>query len=76
MPSFLSIDASKTTLTLATINVSDTGDHNVSFTVTLQNYNSVIGLTKNFSATITCIVNSVAFTNYPSTIVIEPGVTV
>ena len=55
-PAYLLVDASAATLTLATNNVNDRGNHNVSFTVTLQNYASVSGLDKTFGVTITCVV--------------------
>jgi len=75
LPSFLSLDAGQTTLTLTTSNPADVGVYSYSFEVKLQNHAAVPGLTKNFQVTITCEVFTLSFTTSPVNLFVEPGVT-
>jgi hypothetical protein len=76
MPAYLSLDASQTTLTLSTNDVSHVGQHSVTFTVTLADFSGITGITKTFQVEITCEALTLAFTTPPANIFIEPGVTV
>ena len=61
--SFLSI--SGTNMSLATTNVADTGPHPTSLTISMANY-PTITLTKNFTATIACLVQILTFVTTPA----------
>ena len=71
----MSLDASQTTLTLSTSDVSHVGTHSVELKVTLANFTGVAGITNTFKVIITCEVLTLAFTTTPANIFIEPGVT-
>jgi hypothetical protein len=75
MPTFLSINAAQDTLTLATNLPSDANVYNLSFTVKLTNYPTILGFTKSFQVTITCNVLSLTWPTEPANILIEPGIT-
>jgi hypothetical protein len=60
---FLSI--SGTTISLATMNVADIGPHSMVLTIAMANY-LTITLTKSFTATITCVVQTLTFTTVPA----------
>jgi hypothetical protein len=76
MPSYLSLDASQTILTLSTNNIADVGTHSITFTVSLANFTSVPGITKTFQVIVICEAFTLVFTTSPTNIFIEPGVTV
>ena len=61
---FLSI--SGINMILATTNVADVGLHPLSLTIAMENY-PTITLTKNFTATITCVVQTLSFATVPAT---------
>ena len=75
MPSFLSIDPTKTNLVLSTMDGNHRGVHNLEFTVTLQHYPLIPGVIVKFKATITCEVFTLSFAPPPATMLVEPGVT-
>ena len=75
IPAYLSLDASQTTLTLSTNDVSKVGSHSVEFTVKLANFPGVTGITKTFQVTIMCETFTIAFTTTPANIFIELGIT-
>ena len=60
---FLSISGS--TISLSTTSVGDVGVYNVALTVSLTSYSGVGTITKNFLVTITCEVQTVAFSTVP-----------
>ena len=62
-------------LTLTTNNVPDVGVYNIEFVVTLQEYPTVAGITKNFVVTITCEVFTLVYSTSPIDMFIETGVT-
>ena len=61
---FLTISGS--TMSLSTATVTDVGTYNVSLTVSLASYSGVTSVTKTFSVTITCEVQTLTFTTAPS----------
>ena len=52
-------------MSLATTNVADTGPHPTSLTISMANY-PTITLTKNFTATIACLVQILTFVTTPA----------
>jgi hypothetical protein len=69
------MDASLTTLTLATNSPADEGVYAVSFTVSLLDYPTVASITHSITFTIICEVFTLTFTPPPTDIFIETGVT-
>jgi len=76
LPSYLSLNAGLTTLTLATNNPSDRGVFTALFIVSLQDYPMVPSITKNFQVTIICEVFTLAYFTAPANMIVEPDVTV
>ena len=63
-------------MTLTTTNVADVGVHNVAMTITLTDYPGVAPLTKNFVASITCEVLTLAFSTSPAaSTTVQVGIT-
>jgi hypothetical protein len=76
LPSYLSIDASLATLTLATNDVADVGGPTlIEFTVSLADYPEAGSFTKQFYITIVCEVFELVFSTEPADIFIESFVT-
>jgi hypothetical protein len=73
----LTVDAAKTTLTLAPVSPADSGTVNLFLNVKLANYPLVPSITKAFKVTITCQVMSLAISPNPFiNMFVEPGVTI
>lgn len=75
LPSFLQLDPATNMLTLQTSNPADTGSRTWTMTVILQNY-ALVSISKTFTTTITCVVNTVTWSTPPASILIEPEITV
>lgn len=62
-------------MTVSTNNPADVGSYPLKFTVCLITYPSLACLTKTFTVTILCKVQSMTYTQLPTNIFVEPGVT-
>jgi hypothetical protein len=67
LPNFAFLTISGTTMSLSTTSVGDVGVHGpISLTVSLQSYPRVATITKIFYATISCLVQTLAFVSAPA----------
>ena len=65
-PTFAFVSISGTNIVVDTTNPADVGGpHSITLTVALADYSSVVILTKNFSVTITCAVQTLTFVTAP-----------
>lgn len=71
----MNFNVAKTSLTLSTNNVSDVGQYQIEMIISLTSYPAVAPITKHFVVTISCEVQTIAFSLAPANIFIEPGVT-
>ena len=53
-------------MSLLTTSVSDVGTYNAALTVSLTSYSGVASITKNFTVTVTCEVQTLTFSTAPS----------